>query len=146
VALGIPALLMAEALARALRDCDLRVVGCYVRFPALLEKVRRCRPDIVIVDAAMAAPAFGAPDYLAQTRGSGSRFLVLADELDGALARAVIDHLHEHGQAPPARDLRAARREQSRRGRAAGRPPALSRRAVGPAALLPSLAQSGQSL
>jgi hypothetical protein len=44
VALGIPALLMAEALARALRDCDLRVAGCYVRFAALLEKVRRCGP------------------------------------------------------------------------------------------------------
>jgi DNA-binding NarL/FixJ family response regulator len=114
---------MVEALARALRDCDLHVVGCYVRFAALLKNVRRCRPDIVIVDAAMAAPAFGAPHY-----------------------PAVIDHLHEHGQAPPARDLRAARREQPRRGRAAGRPPALSRRAVGPAALLPSLAQSGQSL
>jgi hypothetical protein len=35
---------MVEALARALRDCDLRVAGCYVRFAALLEKVRRCGP------------------------------------------------------------------------------------------------------
>ena len=63
---------MVEALARALRDCDLRVAGCYVRFPALLEKVRRCRPDIVIVDAAMAAPAFGAPHYPAQLAGAGA--------------------------------------------------------------------------
>jgi hypothetical protein len=62
---------MAEALARALRDCDLHVVGCYVRFAALLKNVRRCRPDIVIVDAAMAAPAFGAPDYPAQLAGAG---------------------------------------------------------------------------
>jgi len=59
VALAIPALLMVESLARALRDCDLHVVGCYVRRTVLLEKVRRCRPDIVIVDAAMAALPHG---------------------------------------------------------------------------------------
>jgi len=59
VALAIPALLMVESLARALRDCDLHVVGCYVRLTVLLEKVRRCRPDIVIVDAGMAALPHG---------------------------------------------------------------------------------------
>jgi DNA-binding NarL/FixJ family response regulator len=94
VALGIPALLMVESLARALRDCDLHVVGCHVRLAALLEKVRRCRPDIVIVDAGMAALPVGAPNYLAQLAGAGagSRFVVLADDVDRALARAVIDH------------------------------------------------------
>lgn len=91
VVVAAPGMLIAEALARALRDADLHVVGCYVRLAALLDKVRRCRPDVVVVDADLRGAAAGAPDLLAQlvAAGTGTRFAVVAAAVDAELARDV---------------------------------------------------------
>jgi DNA-binding NarL/FixJ family response regulator len=91
VALAAPGMLIAEALARALRDADLHVVGCYVRLAALLDEISRCRPDIVVVDADLRSSPEAAPDQLAQLVEAGphSRFAVIASEVDGQLARDV---------------------------------------------------------
>jgi DNA-binding NarL/FixJ family response regulator len=93
VAIAAPGLLIAEALARALRGGELHVVGAYVRLPALLEKVRRCRPDVVVVDADLRDSPGGSPDLLAQLVAAGrhSRIAVIAGEVDGSLAREVTE-------------------------------------------------------
>jgi two-component system, NarL family, response regulator NreC len=91
VALAVPGLLIAEVLARVLRDSGLHVVGHYATLDALLERLRRCRPAIAIVDGEMRRPP---GDLLAELRAAGphSRLVVVAGAVDGALARAVIEH------------------------------------------------------
>jgi DNA-binding NarL/FixJ family response regulator len=87
-------MLIAEALARALRDADLHVVGCYVRLAALIDKIERCLPDVVIADADLRASPDGASDLIPQlvAAGPGSRFVIVATEVDGTLAREVAMH------------------------------------------------------
>jgi len=91
VVVAAPGMLFAEALARALRDADLRVVGCYVRLAPLLDEIRRRRPDVVVVDAELRHAPDGGPDLLAQlvAAGASSRFVVVAAEVDATLAREV---------------------------------------------------------
>jgi DNA-binding NarL/FixJ family response regulator len=91
LAVAAPGMLIAEALARALRDADLHVVGCHVRLAALIDKIQRCRPDLVIADADLRAAPDGAPDLIPQlvAAGPGCRFVVVASEVDGTLAREV---------------------------------------------------------
>lgn len=91
VVVAAPGMLIAEALARALRDAELHVVGCYVRLAALLDKIQRCRPDVVVVDADLRNSPDGAPDLLVQlvAAGTSSRFAVVASEVDASLAREV---------------------------------------------------------
>jgi DNA-binding NarL/FixJ family response regulator len=73
VAVAAPGMLIAEALARALRDADLHVV---------------------IADADLRASPDGAPDLIPQlvAAGPGSRFVIVATEVDGTLAREVAMH------------------------------------------------------
>jgi DNA-binding NarL/FixJ family response regulator len=73
VAVAAPGMLIAEALARALRDADLHVV---------------------IADADLRASPDGAPDLIPQlvAAGPGSRFVIVAAEVDGTLAREVAMH------------------------------------------------------
>jgi DNA-binding NarL/FixJ family response regulator len=68
VALAAPGMLIAEALGRLVRDAGLHVVGCYPTLSALLEKIRQRRA------------------------GPSSKLVVLAGDVDGPLARAVIAH------------------------------------------------------
>jgi DNA-binding NarL/FixJ family response regulator len=93
LAIAAPGLLIAEALARALRGEELHVVGAYVRLTALLEKIRRCRPDVVLVDAELRDSPHGAPDLLAQLVAAGphSRIAVITAEVDRSLAREVTE-------------------------------------------------------
>jgi DNA-binding NarL/FixJ family response regulator len=94
VALAAPGMLIAEALGRLVRDAGLHVVGCYPTLSALLEKIRRCRPAVVIADADLRDGAAGADAFLAAQRRAGpsSKLVVLAGDVDGPLARAVIAH------------------------------------------------------
>jgi two-component system, NarL family, response regulator DesR len=94
VALAVPGMLMAEALGRVLRDAGLRVVGCYGTLPTLLEKVRRCRPAVVIADADLADEPGGAASVLWRLRDAGpeSKLVMLAGDVDGPLARAVMHY------------------------------------------------------
>jgi two-component system, NarL family, response regulator DesR len=93
-ALAVPGTLMAEALGRLVREAGLHVVGCYGTLGALLEKIRRCRPQIVIADADLRVGADGADAFLAQQREAGpsSKLVVLTGDVDGPLARALIAH------------------------------------------------------
>jgi two-component system, NarL family, response regulator DesR len=94
VALAVPGVLMAEALGRALREAGMHVVGCYGTLSALLEKVHRCRPAVVIADAELGADSGGAAGVLWQLREAGpaSKLVVLATTVDGQLARAVMQY------------------------------------------------------
>ncbi len=94
VALAVPGVLMAEALGRALREAGMHVVGCYGTLSALLEKVHRCRPAVVIADAELGADSGGAAGVLWQLREAGpaSKLVVLATSVDGQLARAVMQY------------------------------------------------------
>jgi DNA-binding NarL/FixJ family response regulator len=91
VAVAAPGMLIAEALARAFRDADLHVVGCFVRLAALIDKIERCRPDVVVADADLRASPDGAPDLIPQlvAAGRSCRVVVIASEVDGALAHEV---------------------------------------------------------
>src|SRR3954468_11625513 len=93
-ALAAPGMLIAESLGRTVRDAGLHVVGCYGNLDALLEKMRRCRPQVVIADAALRECPDGADTFLAQLRAAGpeAKLVVLAGEVDGPLARAVVAH------------------------------------------------------
>jgi DNA-binding NarL/FixJ family response regulator len=93
-ALAAPGLLVAEALGRTVRDAGLHVVGCYGTLGPLLEKMRRCRPQVVIADADLRECAGGADGFLAQQRAAGpeAKLVVLAGDVDGPLARAVVAH------------------------------------------------------
>jgi DNA-binding NarL/FixJ family response regulator len=93
-ALAAPGTLIAEALGRLVRDAGLHVVGCYDSLGALLEKMRRCRPQVVIADADLREGIDGADAFLARQRDAAPecKLVVLAGEVDGALARAVVAH------------------------------------------------------
>jgi DNA-binding NarL/FixJ family response regulator len=94
VAVAVPGVLMAEALGRVLREAGMHVVGCYGTLSGLLEKIRRCHPAVVIADAGLADEPAGAAALLWQLREAGptSKLVVLAGEVDGPLARAVMQH------------------------------------------------------
>ena len=94
VALAVPGMLMAEALGRVLREAGMHVVGCYGTLPALLEKVRRCRPAVAIADAGLGEEPGGAAAMLWELREAGpqSKLVVLTTDVDGPLARAVMQH------------------------------------------------------
>jgi DNA-binding NarL/FixJ family response regulator len=85
VALAVPGLLIAESLARLLRDHEMRVVGCYETRAALADRMRRSRPTIALIDAGLLGDGLAdlgraAPD---------TRLVVLADAVDPALARGL---------------------------------------------------------
>ena len=90
IAVGLQSLLMAESLGRVLNEANMHVLACFASLPALIEKVARCRPEAVVVDAQLGDPraSLGA---LVQA-GPDSRLVVLADTVDGTLARAVVEH------------------------------------------------------
>ena len=84
VALATPGMLIAEALARLLREHDLHVVGYYSTLAALLEKIRRCKPNIVLVDADFRASPEGSAALLTELRDAGpdSKLVVLTASVD----------------------------------------------------------------
>jgi two-component system response regulator DesR len=94
VAVAVPGILMAEALGRVLREAGMHVVGCYGTLAALKEKVSRCHPTVVIADAGLAEESDGAATLLWELRQASpaSRLVVLTADVDGPLARAVMQH------------------------------------------------------
>ena len=80
LAVALPEQLIAEALARSFGAHGLHVVGWYSALPAVIEKLRRCRPGIVIVD-----PAIGRQDEpgvvldALRHASATTRIVVLAD-------------------------------------------------------------------
>jgi two-component system response regulator DesR len=93
VALALPSILLAEALSRVLHDTELHVVGYYATLPALLEKIRRYRPDLVLAGAQLGHPEVSPPEMLAQVCAAApvSKLVVLARDVDSALARAIAE-------------------------------------------------------
>jgi len=93
-AVAAPGALMAEGLGRLVRDAGLHVVGCHGTLDALLEQIRRSRPDVVIADADLRDGPDGSDAFLARQRAAGpeSRLVVIAAAVDGPLARAVVAH------------------------------------------------------
>jgi DNA-binding NarL/FixJ family response regulator len=92
VALAMPERLVAEALARVLRDSGAYVVGCYVDVEALLEKIERCQPDLVLIDPAIEGHD-GRSSSLARLQGAvgpQTKLVALATRVDAALARALL--------------------------------------------------------
>jgi DNA-binding NarL/FixJ family response regulator len=94
VAVAIRELLVAQALGHVMRSANLHVVGCFATLEALLAKIRRCRPELVVADADLRDGPHGADAFLARQREAGpkTKLVVLADEVDGPLARAVVAH------------------------------------------------------
>ena len=94
VAVASPDLLVAQALGQVLRTMELHVVGCFATLEALLEKMHRCPPRIVIADAELREGPHGAETFLARQREAGPTTLlvVLTSEVDVPLARAVVAH------------------------------------------------------
>jgi DNA-binding NarL/FixJ family response regulator len=94
VAVAVPGILMAEALGRVLREAGMHVVGCYGTLAALTDKVRRFRPTVVLADAALAEESADAATLLWQLRQAGpeSKLVILTADVDGPLARAVMQH------------------------------------------------------
>ncbi len=89
VALALPGLLIAEALARVMRDHQLQVVGCHDSHRALLDGVRRSRPTVAVVDAELLAPDAGAALAALAAACPATRLVVLAAAFDEEIARAV---------------------------------------------------------
>jgi two-component system, NarL family, response regulator DesR len=94
VAVAMPGVLLAEAVGRMLRDAGMHVVGCYGTLDALLEKVRRCRPAVVVIDAGLDEDPGGAAAllWLLREAGPASKVVLLASDVDGSLARAVMQY------------------------------------------------------
>jgi DNA-binding NarL/FixJ family response regulator len=91
VALAMPELLVAESLARVLREASLLVVGCYDTPRALLEKLRRCQPDLVVLDPRI-EERDGGSRTLESVRCISPRthVVVIAGGVDAKLARALV--------------------------------------------------------
>ena len=71
----------------------MRVVGCCATHPALLELVALRAVDLIVLDTDLLDAADGPERPLAALRAAApaSRVVVLADGVDCALARAVLD-------------------------------------------------------
>src|SRR3954466_9775125 len=83
VALAMPETLVGEALARVLREAGFLVLGCYETPAALLEKIRRCRPDLVLLDPLIDEGNGNAKTLESVRRDSPStRVAVVAGEVD----------------------------------------------------------------
>jgi DNA-binding NarL/FixJ family response regulator len=66
----------------------MHVTACFAGLQPLVDKVSRCRPDAVVVDAQFGDPATTLSALAAAA--PVSRLVVLADAVDGPLARAVV--------------------------------------------------------
>jgi NarL family two-component system response regulator LiaR len=93
VVIAVPELLFADALLQIFCDQGIRVAGRCGRLDVLLSSLGRWQPDLVFVDA-MLDPAAGTAGVLAQLREAApqAKLVVVTDELDGRLARAVVSH------------------------------------------------------
>src|SRR6187200_1949947 len=91
VVLALPELLVAEALARVLREAGLLVVGCYESPKALLEKIERCHPDLVVLDPRIEERNGNSTTLEAVRRASPTtHVVVVVGEVDAKLARALV--------------------------------------------------------
>jgi two-component system, NarL family, response regulator DesR len=91
VVLAVPELLVAEALASALRRAGLAVVGCYDRSGPLVEKIARCEPELAVLDPRI-QQSDGQSDTLERVRAASARtqVAVVAGDVDAKLARALV--------------------------------------------------------
>jgi two-component system nitrate/nitrite response regulator NarL len=91
VVLAMPEMLLAESLARVLREAGLLVTGCYANLPALLEKVRRCRPHLIVVDPRI-DELDGTSPTLERLREASpqSYVVVIAGGIDAHLTRVLV--------------------------------------------------------
>jgi DNA-binding NarL/FixJ family response regulator len=91
VVLAMPETLVAESLARVLREAGFLVLGCYETPAALLEKIRRCRPDLVLLDPLIEEPNGNSKTLESMRRDSPSTCVAaIAGEVDAKLARALV--------------------------------------------------------
>jgi DNA-binding NarL/FixJ family response regulator len=91
VVVGLKELLVADSFGRLLGEAGYQVVGCCGELEQLLDRIRRCAPELVIMSPAVDAPD-GTSDSLAQLREAGPRtkIVVLAREVDAPLAHALV--------------------------------------------------------
>jgi DNA-binding NarL/FixJ family response regulator len=91
LAMGLREMLMADALSRVLREAGLQVLGCYADVDALIEKVERALPELVLVEAAIEGHD-GRSAILARLRQlpEPPKIVVLATAVDATLARALV--------------------------------------------------------
>ena len=89
VAVAVPGLLIAEALARLLRDHEMQVVGCYETRKALLDTVRRTQPTLALIDAALLGSQAGGALAALGRVAPETRLVVLAETVDAPLARGL---------------------------------------------------------
>jgi DNA-binding NarL/FixJ family response regulator len=91
VVLAMPELLVAESLARVLREAGLVVTGCYESSAALLEKLRRCQPDLLLLDPRIDERDGGSPTLEGVRKASPrTHVVVIAGSVDAKLARALV--------------------------------------------------------
>lgn len=91
LAVALPEALIADAFSRLLREAGFQVVGCYCDLDALIDKVERSRPDLVLLDAAIDAND-GRSAALSRLRHAQvpTKVVAVATRVDGALARALV--------------------------------------------------------
>ena len=91
LAVALPEQLIAEALARAFGAHGLHVVGWYSALPAVIEKLRRCQPRIVVVDPGIGGDEPALMLDALRRASADTRIVVLANDVDCDLAHAVVD-------------------------------------------------------
>jgi DNA-binding NarL/FixJ family response regulator len=91
VVLAMPEVLLAESFARVIHEAGLLVTGCYESPLALLDKVRRCQPHLVVLDPRI-DELDGSSPTLERVREASpsSRVVVIAGAVDAHLARALV--------------------------------------------------------
>jgi DNA-binding NarL/FixJ family response regulator len=91
LALALHEALIAEAFSRLLREASFQVVGCYGDIDALIEKVERSHPDLVLIESVIDGND-GRSAALARLRQAEAptKVVALATTVDGALARALL--------------------------------------------------------
>lgn len=87
----MPETLLAESLARVFVEAGLLVVGCYGSPRALLEKLERCQPDVLVLDPIIDAHD-GASQTLESVRSASptTHVVVITGAVDARLVRALV--------------------------------------------------------
>jgi DNA-binding NarL/FixJ family response regulator len=91
LAVGVAETLIADALSRLLHETGFRVIGTFSEIEALVAKVQRCHPDLVLIDPAIEGHD-GRSSTLErlQSAEGQTKLVLLATSVDAALARALV--------------------------------------------------------
>jgi DNA-binding NarL/FixJ family response regulator len=91
VVLAMPETLVAESLARVFVEAGLLVVGCYSSPRALLEKLERCQPHLLVLDPMIEARDGGSQTLESvRTARPTTHVAVITGDVDAKLVRALV--------------------------------------------------------